>query len=358
APVDELGGEGALGVLAHLAAEDELDLVGSTQVQVVGDQALDQAASATRGIEDQGPRDLDLAHGELPPVAALPLGRAQRGGDDIHPAVEEGLDLLRAEAVTDSLQPSRVAASGEAVGELGEGETFGLGLLLGPLMAIEPDLCRVREVRAELDEARSELGIPYVEVVDRHPAVGLPEPKANRAGLSGVVVTDRDGLELLGDTDRDHARGTGGLVQEGAHGVDLALVLLELEQGDALTASEGLDSFSEVVTDGGEECRRGDGITQVVGEEGDHLAANLKGGDVGVEVDAIEALKIEDDVLIEELVDVGRHGSFGLGAGMATKGDTTKAWRRESRSLGERPQGSALTPGLCHPGSSPGGVTK
>jgi len=30
----------------------------------------------------------------------------------------------------------------------------------------------------------------------------------------------------------------------------------------------------------------------VAGEEGDRLAANLKGGDVGVEIDAIEALKI------------------------------------------------------------------
>ena len=80
------------------------------------------------------------------------------------------------------------------------------------------------------------------------------------------------------------------------------------------------------------------------------MAATLKGGDVGVEIDAIEALKIEDHMLIEELVDVGRHGSFGLGAGMATKGDTAIAWRRESGPLGERPQGSALTPGHCHPG--------
>src|SRR5215471_10348385 len=131
--------------------------------------------------------------------------------------------------------------------------------------------------------------------------------------------------------------GTRGLLQEGAHGVDLALAFLELEQRDAMAAGEGLDGLAEVVTDGGEEGRRGDGVTEVAGEEVDHLAAHLKGGDVGVEVDAIEALKIEDNVLIEELVDVGRHGFSGLGAGMATKGDTTKAWRRESRSLGERP---------------------
>src|SRR5262249_56068993 len=54
AAVDELGGKCALGVLAHLTAEDELDLVGSTQVQVVGDQALDEAAGSARGLPHQG----------------------------------------------------------------------------------------------------------------------------------------------------------------------------------------------------------------------------------------------------------------------------------------------------------------
>src|SRR5215471_2802781 len=107
--------------------------------------------------------------------------------------------------------------------------------------------------------------------------------------------------------------GTRGLLQEGAHGVDLALALLELEQRDAMAAGEGLDGLAEVVTDGGEEGGRGDGVTEVAGEEGDHLSPDLKGGDVGVEVDAIEAVEVEAQMLMEKLVELGDgcHGALG-----------------------------------------------
>jgi len=180
--------------------------------------------------------------------------------------------------------------------------------------------------------------------------------------LVGAVVTDHYGLKVLGDTDRDHPRGTGGLLQEGAHGVDLALALLELEQRDAMVAGEGLDGLAEVVTDGGEEGGRGDGVTEVAGEEGDHLSPDLKAGDVGVEVDAIEAMEVEAQMLIEKLVELGGgcHGALG---------DNGSAWDGDqdchsdgpggggSRPLRERPQGSALTPRALPPGSFPGGVT-
>src|SRR5439155_620161 len=126
-------------------------------------------------------------------------------------AVEEGLDLLGAEAVADGLKAGRVAAGGEAVGELAEGEAFGAGLTLGPFVAIEPDLARVREVGAELDEPGAELLIPQVEVVGGHPTIGLLEAEVDGAGLGGAVMADHDGLELLGNPDGDNAGSSGGL---------------------------------------------------------------------------------------------------------------------------------------------------
>ena len=158
-------------------------------------------------------------------------------------------------------------------------------------------------------------------------------------------MTDHDRLELLGDTDRDHAGCTGGLLEEGTHDVDLALVLLELEQGDAMAAGEGLDGFSKVIAEVGEERGRGDGITEMAGEEGDDLAADLKGGDVGIEVDTIEALKVEDHVLIEELVEVGDggHGSLGFAClGMATKGARTMAQAEGVKAARRAPAGFSL----------------
>ena len=127
----------------------------------------------------------------------LALARTQRSGNYRHPAIEEGLDLLWAQAVADGPETGGVVTGGEAVGECGEGETFGAGLTLGPLVAVEPDLGRVGKVGAELDEARAELDAPDVEVVDGDPAVRLAEAEVNGAGAGcGPVVAGDDGLEL------------------------------------------------------------------------------------------------------------------------------------------------------------------
>jgi hypothetical protein len=63
-----------------------------------------------------------------------------RAWDLDDPAVKEALDLGRAEAVADGLQPLGVVAAGEAVGQLGDGQT-GLGRLpLGPLVPLPQTL--------------------------------------------------------------------------------------------------------------------------------------------------------------------------------------------------------------------------
>ena len=50
---------------------------------------------ARRGSsKDQGAADLDLAHGELPPITGVPVGRSERSRDDPHLAVEETLHAL------------------------------------------------------------------------------------------------------------------------------------------------------------------------------------------------------------------------------------------------------------------------
>src|SRR3954449_6338820 len=55
---DDLGlehpGGGALGAVADLSAEDDLDGVGAAQVEVVPDQRLEEAAGVPGGVEDQG----------------------------------------------------------------------------------------------------------------------------------------------------------------------------------------------------------------------------------------------------------------------------------------------------------------
>jgi hypothetical protein len=94
---DDLGlehpGSGSFRAGADLSTEDDLNGVRAAQVQVVADQGLDEGAGMAGGVEDHGVGDLDLAHRELPPVAADLVDLGQRGRQDVQPAVDEGLDL-------------------------------------------------------------------------------------------------------------------------------------------------------------------------------------------------------------------------------------------------------------------------
>ena len=97
-----------------------LDLVGTADVDVVGDQGLEEPPGPARIVEDQGPRHLDLAHGELPPIPGGPVRFAEGIGDHGDPAVEETLDIVGTEAVADGLEALGLGAGGKAVGQLGE----------------------------------------------------------------------------------------------------------------------------------------------------------------------------------------------------------------------------------------------
>ena len=185
--------------------EDDPHLRRPAEADVVGDDRFEEGAAAAGLIEHDRAGRLDLAHRQLPPVAAGPIGIVERGRDDRHPPLEERVDVGRAEPIADRLQGGRVVTGPEPVGQLGEADPGGGGLLLGPLVPVQPDLGRIREVGAQLDEARPELGVPDVEVEDADPAIGLDERVARRAGLpGGQVVAGEHRLELLGHPDRHH----------------------------------------------------------------------------------------------------------------------------------------------------------
>jgi hypothetical protein len=170
-------------------------------------------------------------------------------------------------------------------------------------VAVDPDLGRVGEVRADLDETQPEVLVEHVEVEARHPALGLVEAVVDRPrGVGGALVALEDPLELLGDEDGDYSGA--GLRRQGLHEVDLPLALLGPDQGDAVPVGEVRHRLAEPVPDLLEHRRRGDGQLQVVLHEPDHLPAHLEVGDVGVEVEAVEALQVQSDVAVEEVVHI------------------------------------------------------
>src|SRR5918997_4744751 len=96
-------------------------------------------------------------------IAGRPVSRSQRPGQPRLPAGEEALHIGRPQPVADRLEPLRIVAGQEAVVEAGEGEADLPGLLLGPLVAVQTHPYRVRQGRADLDEARSPFPILDVE---------------------------------------------------------------------------------------------------------------------------------------------------------------------------------------------------
>jgi hypothetical protein len=92
--------------------------------------------------------------------------------------------VVRAEAITDPLEPGRFTTCGEPVGELAEVETRSAGLALGPLVAVDPDLARIGEVATDLDEAVTEVGVVDVEIVRADPPIGLVEAERGRPAVA------------------------------------------------------------------------------------------------------------------------------------------------------------------------------
>ena len=210
----------------------------------------------------------------------------------------------RLQPVADLLQRGRVLAGREAVGQLGERDPGPGRLPLGPLVPVDPDLGRVGEIGADLDERRAEISVPQVEVVAGHPPVSLGEGELRRRGLGVAPVGGPHPLELLRHPDRRHPRAAARrrLLQVRAHHVGLAVVLAEPDPRDVAGLGEGSHRAAEPLADLLQQRRRGDRQVQVLGHERDHLPAGLQDRHVGVQVDPVQALDVQRHMTAQHLI--------------------------------------------------------
>jgi hypothetical protein len=192
--------------------------------------------------------------------------------------------------------------------QFGKCESLSLSLSFSPLVAVHPNLAGIGKVRAQLDEAEPEFGIRDVEVVNGDPAVCFGEalPRACGLGLpclGRTVVRSQDGLELLGNANGDDT-GLSSSLEVRLDDVDLPIALPETDDWDLMALGERGDCLAKALAHLLEQGWRGDGLIALLVEKGDHLAANLQGRNVRVQIDTIQAFEVQHHMPIENLIDV------------------------------------------------------
>ena len=170
--------------------------------------------------------------------------------------------VARAQPITDGLQRGGIRTAGKPIGQLGKPDPRLDGLAFGPLVAVEPHLDRVREVGADLNERRPEIGVPEIDIKTRHPPVGLEKRKPRNPVVAHAFRRGEHVLELLGDPDRGHPGPAGTRLpsQIRAHHLDLAVVLTEPHHRDLVIGSEPVHRRAERGADLLHDRRRRDRI--------------------------------------------------------------------------------------------------
>src|SRR5664279_1249176 len=206
-------------------------------------------------------------------------------------------------------------------------------------MPVDPNLDRIGKVGADLDERRTEIGVPQIKVETRHPPVCLGEGEPRDAVVAVMLVAGEHVLKLLGNPDRCHPGHAGSRlrVQVAAHHIDLPVALLEPDNRDAMVLGERADVLPELGPDLLHDRRRRDPVTQMLGHERHDLPAHLQVRHVSVEIDSIQALHIEDHVTIKKIVHRQRRSHNHQPGRTRPAGPTRTSAVRGEASLGKEP---------------------
>jgi len=159
------------------------------------------------------------------------------------------MDVLGTQPRAESLQTLWIGGVQEAVVEALEREALATHLLLDPFMAVEAELDGVGQIRTDLDEGRSPVGVLKVEIVmvDEDALAGEVKHAGSPAVSPGGF--ERGGL-FLGDTDEDDP--LPGLVAVAVLPRDVVLALSPLEghHGNPLAFGDPTNRVDELIMQG------------------------------------------------------------------------------------------------------------
>ena len=139
-------------------------------------------------VEHDRAGHLDLGHRALPPVPGLLVGLAERQRE---PANQrwKNTSMVPGCSTSQILWSRPGLRRKRAVGQFGEAEPGLAALLIGPLMAVDPDLHRPWAVGADLDERRPEMPTSAFRPICRAPGYAAPVAGLLLGGwfLPGVI---------------------------------------------------------------------------------------------------------------------------------------------------------------------------
>ena len=215
--------------------------------------------------------------------------------------------MPRSQAVADRLQPVHVVDGSEAVVQRLKADPRLGGLALGPLVAVNADFGGEREIGAELDKERTEVGVHAVEVEEVNERCRPHQPGVAAAG--GWIVpplSTPHARFLLGSTDIQHPLGGGETGQELLGELVLALSLGESDQLQATRGDEVVNVGHERLAHGIHQRGRGITVAAMADEEPRDSTAVGQSGHPDVEIHPIDALDLEGHVVGEHIGDGAR----------------------------------------------------
>ena len=119
-PGAEPSRRGARAAAHQAAVEDQADLIGAADVEVVADDLLEEDPTGHRVVEHLGQGELGLQDRQVVAVARVAIGGGERMRQSGQPLAQQRLDLVGTEPIADRLHRGGIVDGGEPVVQRGE----------------------------------------------------------------------------------------------------------------------------------------------------------------------------------------------------------------------------------------------
>src|SRR5215469_2128171 len=231
---DHPGSEAGFRIAPDRAIEDEFDLFGAAEIEVLADHLLEEQTTVQRSVEDLGGGELRLQNRDIIAVAGLAVRAREGMWQEPQPFAQQCIDLGGGKPVANRLQALGVGTPQDAVVEGLEGDAFLCELTLGVFVAVEAELGIERKVAAELEKERPKIPIDGIDVIVVHHRAAAHDPRIrlSRFRVAAPLGPEHGGV-FLGLAHEHDPFLMGKVPQMLGHHLVLALALAELHHRNA-----------------------------------------------------------------------------------------------------------------------------